>query len=218
MAEPARKITRSAVKNIVRFPPIKANNGEEILLESIQEAKYCLLLEFDPNVVKYLPHPQTFDISGGTEKSSSGAAYKAYTPDFLVVYLDAPKCYIEVKPRKYADHPDYRERFRRFEEKHLDLRHEFLVVDEVEIYSQPRLANMEFLYRYRKNPDLDMRNLYKCAGATPGVHTLKQLLGKLSDTASLHEIYTWIAFGYLRFNLSEYKLNYKTELEFHVEI
>ena len=40
MNSPARKIQKSAVKNIVRFPSIKANDGKTILVESILESKY----------------------------------------------------------------------------------------------------------------------------------------------------------------------------------
>jgi len=53
MKSPARKLKKSAVKNIVRFPSIKANGGKSILVESILESKYCLHLEFDSTVESY---------------------------------------------------------------------------------------------------------------------------------------------------------------------
>ena len=52
MLEPARKIRRSSVKNIVRFPSVKSNGGKSILVESILESKYCLHLEFDKAVAR----------------------------------------------------------------------------------------------------------------------------------------------------------------------
>lgn len=215
MAKPARKATKSAVKNIVRFPPIKANDGNEIVLESLQEAKFCLHLEFDPEVIDYFPQPQSFDISGGALQST-GAAFRSYVPDFLVIYREYPRRYIEVKRRKDADKPDNQERFRRFETRHLDPKTEFQIVDEDVIYAQPRIGNLEFLYRYRKSPDLDMRKVYSCARLMKGTYKLAEIIDKFSDRASLKEIYTWIAFGFLYFDLDKSKLNNKTELKFDV--
>ena len=89
MAAPARKIRPSAVKNIVRFPAIKAGDGRPILLGS----KFCLHLEFDPTVVSYQPQPRTFDVVGlnGLTK---------YTPDFEALYTTNLRVFIEVKPRE----------------------------------------------------------------------------------------------------------------------
>lgn len=70
MNAPARKLKRSAVKNIVRFPPVKANGGRSILVESILESKYCLHLEFDSNVEEYFPQPKTFSLSIASELRS----------------------------------------------------------------------------------------------------------------------------------------------------
>lgn len=215
MATPARKVTKSVVKNIVRFPPIKANDGEEIVLDSIQEAKFCLHLEFDPEVTDYFPQPQSFDISGGAPQST-GAAFRSYVPDFLVHYREHPRRYIEVKRRKDADKPDNQEKFRRFETRHLDPRTEFQIVDEAVIYAQPRLGNLEFLYRYRKNPHLDMRKIYSCANSMKSTYKLANIIDTLSGQASLKEIYSWIAFGFLCFDLDKSKLNNETELKFDV--
>ena len=215
MANPARKVTKSAVNSRVRFPPIKANNGEDFILDCIQEAKYCLHLEFDPSVTNYFPQPQSFDISGGA-RQSTGALFRSYIPDFLVHYRKLPRRYIEVKRRDKAQDLDNQERFRRFQARHLDPRTEFLIVDEVDIYAQPRLSNLEILYRYRKNPKLDMRKVYTCASKIKGKRTFAQMIEKFSETVSLHEIYTWIALGFLCFDMDGSKLNYQTELEFNV--
>ena len=91
-------------------------------------------------------------------------------------------------------------------------------MDEDDIYSQPRLSSFEFLYRYRKNPKLDMRKLYVCASLFPGRHSFRAISAKLTGRASLHEIYTWIAFSYLKLDLNGSNLNFKTELEFNVDI
>lgn len=81
MNSPARKIQKSAVKNIVRFPSIKANDGKTILVESILESKYCLHLEFDTEVETYFPQPRKFEVSDNDGECN------IYTPDFEVVYM-----------------------------------------------------------------------------------------------------------------------------------
>ena len=63
VAEVARVIRQSAVKNIYKFPAIKAGN-KVITLESALEQQYCLHLEFDPRVVAYRPQPKTFEVMG----------------------------------------------------------------------------------------------------------------------------------------------------------
>ena len=80
MKTPARKLKKSAVKNIVRFPSIKANAGKSILVESILESKYCLHLEFDSTVESYSSQPQTFTFAVDDEQ-------RTYTPDFEVRYV-----------------------------------------------------------------------------------------------------------------------------------
>lgn len=97
MNAPARKLKRSAVKNIVRFPPVKANGGKSILVESILESKYCLYLEFDSSVEEYFPQPRTFTVSVGAE-------LRTYTPDFEVRYVSGGRKYVEVKPSERAKH------------------------------------------------------------------------------------------------------------------
>lgn len=129
MKAPARKLKRSAVKNIVRFPPIKANNGKSILLESILESKYCFHLEFDSNVEEYFPQPKTFDISVGSE-------LRRYTPDFEVRYKSGELKYVEVKPIERAETQHYQELFCDFEASLENTKASFLLVNEVEIYQQ----------------------------------------------------------------------------------
>src|SRR5688572_26059900 len=137
----ARKIKKSAVKNIVRFPPIKANGGKTILVESILESKYCLHLEFDPNVKTYFPQPKTFRIPSGDADTTT------YTPDFEIHYVAGAKRYVEVKPAEYAALTHYQQIFVGFESELKKMNTTFLVVDEHDIYRQPLLSNYEKLYQ-----------------------------------------------------------------------
>lgn len=122
MNTPARKLKRSAVKNIVCFPSVKANGGKSILVESILESKYCLYLEFDSNVEEYFPQPKTFDVSAGTE-------FRKYTPDFEVRYISGDRKYVEVKPLERAKSEHYQELFYDFEVLLENTDASFLLVD-----------------------------------------------------------------------------------------
>lgn len=207
---PARKLTKSAVKNIVRFPAIKANGGKAILVESILESKYCLHLEFDSNVEAYYPQPKTFEI-----QDEYGSA--RYTPDFEVRHLSGERVYVEVKPLKQSDSDHFQLLFTRFQSAlRKSSNSSFLVVDDQKIYEQPLLSNYEKLYQFKKRPFLDMRNLVRCAGRIKRKMPLSSLIAELGDSASLRETYSWLALGYLHFDIRSEPLTMATEVEFYV--
>ncbi|MFW1808728.1 TnsA endonuclease N-terminal domain-containing protein [Acinetobacter ursingii] len=210
MNSPARRIQKSAVKNIVRFPSIKANDGKTILVESILESKYCLCLEFDAKVEKYFPQPRKFEIP----KDDGGSII--YTPDFEVIYTSGVRKYVEVKPSKNAQTEHYQSLFSRFSNFLQDTNTDFLIVSEIEIYQQPLLSNYEKLYQYRKRPLLKMKNLQQCAEDINDSMPLVQLVNRLGDRAHLREIYSWIALGYLRFDMRSEPLSMTTEVKFDV--
>jgi hypothetical protein len=209
MNTPARKLKKSAVKNIVRFPPIKANGGKTILVESLLESKYCLHLEFDPSVETYFPQPHTFNISGDDGEN-------IYTPDFEVHYFSRTRKYVEVKPLKRSQSEHYQSLFSRFEESLENTDAGFLLINEIEIYRQPLLSNYEKLYQFRKRPSLDMTNLYKCAENQNFSIPLSLLVARLEKKADLRELYSWLALGYLRFDMNSEHLTMKTEVKFDV--
>lgn len=206
---PARKLKMSAVKNIVRFPAIKANGGKTILVESILESKYCLHLEFDSTVETYFPQPKTFAIPSESEKNR-------YTPDFEVHYMCGQRKYVEVKPLHRASSEHYQLLLSRFElsiEKTLT---KFLLVNEAEILKQPLLSNYEKLYQYRKRPTINMRSLHQFAEIHHVSMPLSRLISELGNQISLREIYTWLALGYLRFDINSEELGMMTEVKFDV--
>ena len=209
MKSPARKIKKSAVKNIVRFPAIKANSGKTILVESILESKFCLHLEFNSDVKTYFPQPHTFKLFDGDEVNT-------YTPDFEVHYTCGDRMYVEVKPLAYAQSTHYQQLFSRFEGALHDTNSGFMVVNEFDIYQQPLLSNYEKLYQYRKRPSLDMSHLHQSAEHFKGAVSLSTLVNKLSNQVKLREIYSWIALGYLKFDIRNEHLTIMTEVKFNV--
>lgn len=210
MNSPARKIQKSAVKNIVRFPSIKANDGKTILVESILESKYCLHLEFDTEVETYFPQPRKFEVP-----DNDGECI-IYTPDFEILYTSGVSKYVEVKPSEYSQTEHYQSLFSRFNNFLNGTNTDFLIVSEIEIYQQPLLSNYEKLYQYKKRPLLKMKNLKQCAEDIHDSMPLAQLVNRLGDRAHLREIYSWIALGYLRFDMNSEPLSMTTEVKFDV--
>lgn len=210
MSSPARKIKKSAVKNIVRFPAIKANGGKAILVESILESNYCYHLEFDPSVEEYFPQPQTFPIPDQNNDVNS------YTPDFKVHYIDGTRKYVEVKPLEFAKSNHFQDIFSRFETYLSNSNVEFLQVDEFEINRLPLLENYKKLYQYKKRPSLDMRTLHQSAESIAFAIPLSILVSRLHERVRLREIYTWLALGYLRFDMETEILSMRTEVKFDV--
>jgi len=210
MATPARKIRQSAVKNIVRFPAIKAGDGRPILLESILEAKYCLHLEFDPTVVSYQPQPKTFDVVGLNGPTK-------YTPDFEVLYSTDHRAIVEVKPREKSLSEHYQQIFTSFESIYSNPKIAFAVVNEDDVYIQPLLSNYEKLYRFRKCSAIDHRSLYECSNDVGFMRLrLSSLIARLKGRVSTHEIYSWLAFGYLKFDIESEPLTLNSEVVFNV--
>jgi len=210
MPEPARKLKRSTVKNIFRFPSTKSGSAKNILVESYLEAKYCLHLEFDPRVTYYYPQPKTFEVDISAEKTRS------YTPDFKIQFDTGELCYTEVKPNVIAQNDEYQVLFKRFSEMMAAKNIDFKVVGETEIDVEPILSNYKFLHRYRKRPALNKDKLVTCASEFPKTYSLTTLTELLSGLASTREIYSWLAYGYLKFDVANAKLNANTEVYFDV--
>lgn len=206
---PARKLTRSAVKNIVRFPAIKSNGGKNILVESILESDFCLHLEFDGEVSAYAPQPKTFQVP-------DSAGFTTYTPDFEVHYHSGRRCYVEVKPLKKASSDHFQDLFERFAEMLIGTQYSFIVVHETQIRKAPLLYNYKKLFRFRKRPTSDMRILHQCASEINSAVPLSWLVAKLKGRSTLKEIYSWLALGYLTFDIENTILTLDTEVKFNV--
>jgi hypothetical protein len=209
MRVPARKIKKSAVKNIVRFAPIKSNNGKSILVESILEAKYCLHMEFDPNVISYFPQPKTFNLGDDEPRVS-------YTPDFEVNMVDGNLMFVEVKPEYRARSDYYQEVFSHFKSYLDGTNAKFLLVSESNIDAQPLLSNYQKLYRFRKRPEISTEQLYHFASANNSPFILKDLLKTIKNEVSIRQVYSWIANDFLKFDIHSTELSIESEVWFDV--
>lgn len=150
---PARKLKKSAVKNIVRFPTRKSTGNKTILVESLLEAAYCLHLEFDEKVTEYFPQPKTFQVP-----ITDGTTF-TYTPDFEVIYSCGRIAFVEVKPMNDLSDKDLLQRLNDFEKFIIQQGYGFLLATDEEIYNYPRFNNFERLYRYRHRSYIDAKKL-----------------------------------------------------------
>ena len=203
---PARKLKKSAVKNICLFPAIKSMDGRPILVESILEMKYCLHLEFDDQVKSYFGQPETFRLVIDSQEVS-------YTPDFKVNTVGGEVLYVEVKPSHTASTDRNKKRFKQFQAHCRAAGCKFLVVDESTIHSQPLLSNFEKLFRYRKHPVVDYTRLSEFAEIYPETVELRVVVDAV---CSLGEVYTWLALGYLKFDIESESLSLASEVAFNV--
>ena len=203
---PARKLKKSAVKNICLFPATKSMDGRPILVESILEMKYCLHLEFDEQVKSYFGQPQTFRLVFDDQEFS-------YTPDFKVNLVGGDVLYVEIKPSHRASKDRNKKLFELFRAYCRQAGCKFLVVDETTIHSQPLLSNFEKLFRYRKNPVVDYTKLSEYAAIYPETVELRVVVDAVH---SLGEVYSWLAFGYLKFDIETEPLSLTSEVAFNV--
>jgi len=213
MTKPARDVNKmSAVKNLVKFPALKSPlepGRQTITVESILESEYCLHLEFDPAVVAYYPQPKTYQVP-------TDHGVRKYTPDFRVEFEGKKKTIVEVKTVEDAYDDDNQHLYEQFQLHCLDEKTNFLLVDDLEIRQQPLLQNYEELYEYLDGSWFDQSVLNCWVNKISGRHTLSSLFQKFGEEVSIGEVYTWIAMGFLKFNIQEVELNLASELEFHV--
>ena len=138
----------------------------------------------------------------------------SYTPDFIVNMVGGEVQYVEVKPSDRASTDRNKKRFEQFQAHCRAAGCKFLVVDESTIRSQPLLSNFEKLFRYRKNPVVDYTKLSECAEEYPGSVELCKVVDAV---CSLGEVYTWLALGYLKFDIKSESLSLASEVAFNVD-
>lgn len=189
MHSPARKIKKSSVKNIVRFPSSK--NDRTILLESILESEFALLLEYDSKIETYFEQPETFLL-----KDENGKTHK-YTPDFLLVLTNGQNKYIEVKPESVVNSGKYSKVFDLFKQRALEIGSSFEIITETTIKKEPLLQNLKYFYKYRKNKSINITYLDELASNVSTPVAFKELI----QTSNLKSLYELLAFGYLQFDI-----------------
>lgn len=200
MHSPARKIKKSSVKNIVRFPSSK--NNRTLLLESILESQFALFLEYDNSVEAYFEQPETFLLLDENNKKHK------YTPDFLVIFKNGSRKYIEVKPKEKSESPKYTKTFRLFKQKVTQSGDRFEVINEEFIQQEPFLQNLKYFYRFRNFKNLNMELLEDISSNIKRPIHFKAL----SEHYDLKSLYQLIAFGYIKFDIKNQPFSINAEV------
>ncbi|WP_416311297.1 TnsA endonuclease N-terminal domain-containing protein [Pseudomonas sp. W03] len=123
-------------KNVVLFPSRK--NNCQVICESMLEADYCILLEYDTQVLKYQSQPETLTLIDFGEKL-------IYTPDFSVE-ANEELFYVEVKPDRYGLPPKYHRKLRAAEQLLRDRGSTLRLLDSSDIRTHNKLCNLRILY------------------------------------------------------------------------
>lgn len=123
-------------KNLIFFPSRK--NHCQVVCESLLEADYCLILEFDQCVTKYQCQPEAVNFI------ESGKTIN-YTPDFLV-NTDEESFYVEIKPDRNSLSPKHEKRLSAAEIQLQQRGEKLLLIDANDIRPPHRLQNLRILY------------------------------------------------------------------------
>lgn len=187
----ARKIINTGtLKNIGKFPSLKT--GNLVWFESHLERDFIFLTEFDREVIRY--NEQPFRV----EYLLDGKKHK-YFPDFLVERKDK-KQVIEIKPQSKIEKEDFIY-FSQVMRNHLAREnYEYLVITDSIIRRQPKLSNVQLLWRYARYP-IQMKHkilLHEVFGGSSQL-LLKDVCSLLNQSKEQKElIYALIFHGYLK--------------------
>lgn len=91
--KPKKRRRRRRTPYIGKGIKVVTVKGGTFLTKSTYETKYALILENDPNVLKFTYEP--FKI-----RYRYRGRYRNYIPDYLIEYVDGSKAVAEVKPAK----------------------------------------------------------------------------------------------------------------------
>lgn len=130
------------LKNIGKFPSLK--NKSTVWFESHLERDFIYLTEFDKNVIKYQEQP--FKV-----KYLLNGKIRQYTPDFLIKRQDKKEI-VEVKPQHKIENEEFIKFSTQIKAFLAGEGYEYLVVTDLTIRRQPRLANTKLFWRYARIP------------------------------------------------------------------
>lgn len=191
--------------HIVFFPSYK--NSRVIVCESTLEADFCQLLEFDPEVISYIPQPVKISIW-------VNGVLKEYTPDFQVTYRLKPDEFYEVKPAAVRSWDEYMEIMRYVEQYFKDKNQIFKLVVDTEIRKEPFLGNLIFLYsKIHRVSQNEITFLLDCMRRHGGEVGYDDLL-EMDDAPTLGSLAKAIYEGLVDIDLTK-SFNQETKLRLH---
>jgi hypothetical protein len=130
------------LKNIGKFPSLK--NGSIVWFESHLERDFIYLIEFDKTVIRFEEQPFKINYFLGGKRHY-------YTPDFLVERQNK-KQVIEIKPQSKAEKDEFIYFSKVIANHLLKEGYEYHVITDSSIRLQPKLSNIQLLWRYARLP------------------------------------------------------------------
>ena len=122
-----------------------------------------------------------------------------------------------MKPREKSLGEHYQRIFASFESTYSSQNTVFVLVNEDDIYVRPLLSNYEKLYRFRKRSAINHRTLNECSRDLGSARMrFSSLISRLKGRVSMHELYSWLAFGYLKFDIESEFLTLDSEVVLNV--
>lgn len=169
-----RVIHNAGIHRVIGHSPSRKNR-RAVVWESLIERDYFLLLEHDPRVVRYVPQPETIDIT-------LDPRWESYTPDVLVYYADGTLCRVEVKSDDALRDPEIVARLEVVTTQYLLEGKNFRVVTASQIRIGSRVDNLRALRYYTRVPLVEQAILAIRAALepNPGVQ-LKRATGLITE-------------------------------------
>lgn len=189
----ARTVVTRSGRGIRGFNPSE-KMAKMIPWESTLERDAFLLFEMSSAVIRYYAQPEKiqFELNGNMHR---------YYPDARLELSDDTIVYVEIKPRARLNKPEIRARMeaiQKYYESRPDTR--FIVMDEHDIRSEPRLTNLKLLAYHLPHDDKEEISTW-----LQSLHLLtpKTIAGAASVLGDIRIAYRLIAKGFLQCDLSQ---------------
>lgn len=192
----SRKITNSGtLKNIGKFPSIK--NEKLVWFESHLERDFIYLIEFDKSIIRYREQPFKVEYLLDGKKRN-------YFPDFLVE-REGRKQVIEIKPQSKTEKDEFVHFSRVMKNRLTELGYEYLVITDSTIRLQPKLSNIQLLWRYARYPVNTKHKilLYELFSNSASFSLAQVCVFLTQAKESIELIYALLFHGYLLTNIEK---------------
>lgn len=203
-----RVIHNAGIHRVIGHSPSRKNRCA-VVWDSLIERDYFLLLEHDPRVVRYVPQPETIDIT-------LDPRWKSYTSDVLVVHEDGTLCRVEVKSDKAVQDPEIAARLGVIGVQYLIEGKDFRVVTASQIRVGKRVINLRALRHYTRVPldEKSVSTVRSVLEANPGIqlNSAAGLIAALGVAQPLAVLYHMMFLQHIKFDLDGALIGPKTAL------
>ena len=193
---PARRVrepvTRSRGRVVGFYSSTK--NMRHVAWESQLEQKACNVFEFSPAITSYREQPVTIHFQ------SNGELLR-YTTDFELMLINGQRLYAEIKPAKYLEEPEGKQRLQDIATYWQRKNQGFIVITDEELNYPDMQNNLSLLrayQRFRCSEELIRQGVFWVSDAP-----VNNLLGLMTYLGSPAAAYALIAQGHITANLHQ---------------